>query len=128
MHTDPIADLLTRIRNADHAEKKVLRVPYSKIKEEICKLLEKEKFIKDVQKKDDNKFSELEITLLNDRVQKLNLKRVSKPGQRIYLSYTEIKPVLNKLGISIVSTSQGLMTDSEARKKKVGGEIICEIY
>lgn len=128
MNTDPISDLLTRIRNADRADIKVLRLPYSKIKEQICKLMEKERYLKDVKKVSDNKFPELEITLLNDREQKLYLKRISKPGQRIYQGFKEIKPVLNKLGFSIVSTSQGIMTDGEARKKKIGGEILCEIY
>lgn len=128
MHTDPIADLLTRIRNAERADLSSLRVPYSRIKHEICRLLEKEGYLKDVQQVTDEKFPRLEIALLADRKTPLNLRRVSKPGQRIYQGHKAIRPVLNKLGIAIVSTSQGLMTDAQARKKKLGGELLCEIY
>lgn len=128
MHTDPIADLLTRIRNAERADLLALRVPYSRIKHEICQLLEKEGYLKDVQQVTDEKFPQLQIALLVDRKRPMNLRRVSKPGQRIYQGYKAIKPVLNKLGIAIVSTSQGLMTDVQARKKKLGGELLCEIY
>ncbi|MBU2524291.1 30S ribosomal protein S8 [Patescibacteria group bacterium] len=127
MTTDPIADLLTRIRNADKANKKSLLIPYSKIKENICKILKNNEFIKDVKVVKEGKFEEIKVTLSN-RDYPINLKRISKPGQRIYLNYKDIKPVLNRLGLSIVSTSKGLMTDKEARIKKIGGEILCEIY
>lgn len=123
---DPIADFLTRIRNAQMARKNTLSLPYSKIKHNIANVMKKNKFIESVEKDESGKFPELKITLIEGK--KLNLKRVSKCGQRIYTSADNIRKVLNGLGISVVSTSQGVMTGYEARTKNIGGEILCEVY
>ena len=128
MNTDPIADLLTRIRNAISADHNFTRVPYSKIKENILIVLSKNGFIESYQKDKSGKFDELVIDFKKDNEKKLNLKRVSKPGQRIYIKNKEIKNVRSGLGISVVSTSKGIMTGKEARAQKLGGEVICEIY
>ena len=123
--TDPIADFLTQIRNAQMARKKVISIPYSKIKFDIAKTMEKNNFLKEVQKKKVGKFFEIEVSLLDEK--KINLKRKSKPGQRSYTNSKNIRKVLNGLGISILSTSQGIMTGYEARSKNIGGELLCEI-
>lgn len=128
MNTDPIADLLTRIRNADKAGLATVRLPHSKIKFEITQVMKKYKFITDTKKVTEGKFPEIEITLNTELDHKLTLTRVSKPGQRIYLKNKQIKPVLNKLGIAIISTPHGIISDIEARKKNTGGEVLCEIY
>ena len=126
MHTDPIADLLTRIRNAGNAHLTVVIVPYSKIKEGILKILQEKAFIEGYEVVTNGKFKELSITL-KEELEKLKLKRVSKPGQRIYVKKDQIKSIKSGLGMSIISTSKGLMSNSEARKQNLGGEIICEI-
>jgi len=127
MHTDPIADLLTRIRNASRARHEITSVPYSKIKENILKILKNKGFIADYTVEEEGKFKVLEITL-KEELANINLKRVSKPGQRIYLKRGELRPVKSGIGMSIISTSKGLMTNSEARRQNLGGELICEIY
>lgn len=127
MHTDPIADLLTRIRNAHMRGRTTVVIPYSKIKEEILKILKQYKFIVDFTDKKELSYKELVITL-NEDLGELALNRVSKPGQRIYVKSDEIKKVKNGLGIGIISTSQGIMTSAEAKKKGLGGEMICEVY
>lgn len=126
MHTDPIADLLTRIRNAHMRGRTTVVMPYSKMKEEIAKILKTNKFIVDFTENTETKFKELVVTLREDKVD-FALKRVSKPGQRIYVKAGEIKKVKNGLGIGIISTSQGVMTTKEARQKGLGGELMCEI-
>lgn len=126
MYTDPIADLLTRIRNSQAAGKDIVYVPYSKVKHQVCEVLKNHKFILDV-KKVSNKFDELEITLDLVRPQ-VTLRRVSKPGQRIYKKATEFKPVKKGLGIDIVSTSKGIMPQYEAYKQNIGGEVLCRVY
>lgn len=131
--TDPIADLLTRIRNASRVRKAEVFVPFSKLKLGIVKILKKEGFIADYQElKPDaaNKFGGIEITLKYDNGNSAisSLKRISKPGRRIYASTDEIPAVRNNFGISIISTSGGVMTNKEARKAGLGGEILCEIY
>ncbi|MDP2691849.1 MAG: 30S ribosomal protein S8 [Candidatus Gracilibacteria bacterium] len=127
MNTDPIADLLTRIRNANMAQHEVTTVPSSKIKREILRVMKEKAFIKDFQEsKSEGPQKTLSIQLLPGK--KLNLKRISRPGQRIYKTSQELFPVLRGYGFSIVSTSQGIMTGDEARKKRIGGEIICEIH
>jgi small subunit ribosomal protein S8 len=128
MNTDPISDLLTRIRNAINADHNFTRVPYSKIKENILIVLAKNGFIESYQKAKSGKFDELIIDFKKDNQRTLNLKRVSKPGQRIYTKNKEIKKIRSGLGISVVSTSKGIMTGKEAKKQKLGGEILCEIY
>jgi small subunit ribosomal protein S8 len=126
MHSDPIADLLTRIRNANNAHKVQLSVPYSRIKHQLLEIFKTKGFIEDFNVQE-SKFKEITINL-NEGNKKISLTRISKPGQRIYIKSTEIKPVRNGLGVSIVSTSQGLMTGDDAFKQKLGGELICEIY
>lgn len=126
MRTDPIADLLTRLRNSQSARKDVVVLPYSKVKHQICTLLKSHGFIKDV-KKVTNKFDELEVTLDLNRPT-VTFKRVSKPGQRIYKKSKEFKPVRNGLGIEIVSTPNGIIPQYEAYKANVGGEVICRVY
>ena len=111
MNTDPIADLLTRIRNASTADLKSTNAPYSKIKENILKMLVSKKFIEKFEKTDDAK-PELVITLIDGK--SLNLRRVSKPGQRIYLKKDNLKVLRSGTGISIISTSKGLMTTEDA--------------
>ena len=115
MITDPIADLLTRIRNAEKAKKEVVTLPYSKIKHDICQILVDEKCIKKVEKTGETK-PELVVTLDLYKGFNLTLKRVSRPGQRIYKKYTEFKPVKAGLGIEIISTSKGLMPQYKAYK------------
>ena len=129
--TDPIADLLTRIRNAHLAKHDRLDVPASKIKKSICGLMKREGYIDDFEVIEDQPVDNLRIFLrYNDEgvpaIQRLQ--RVSKPGRRVYRSADEIKPVLNGIGVSLVSTSRGLLTDREARDQHVGGEILVEIW
>jgi small subunit ribosomal protein S8 len=129
--TDPIADMLTRIRNANMVRHEKLEVPASKIKKEIAEILKREGFIRDVEYIDDNKQGIIRIFLKfgpnNERVI-TGLKRISKPGLRVYAKADEIPKVLNGLGIAIVSTSQGVLTDKEARAKKVGGEVLAYVW
>ena len=132
--TDPIADMLTRIRNTVPLKKEEVVIPFSKVKFEIAKILEKEGYISKVEKsEEDGNFATFNITLKytpdadKESVIK-NLKRISKPGRRVYVEYQKIPRVLNGLGMAIISTSAGLMSDKEAKKKKIGGEVICEIY
>ncbi|MFA6391785.1 MAG: 30S ribosomal protein S8 [Patescibacteria group bacterium] len=128
--TDPIADMLTRIRNTVPLKKEKVVIPFSKIKFEIAKILEKEGYVKKVEKSDDN-FANINIELKYTPDQESIIKsliRVSKPGRRVYVEYQQIPNVLNGLGIAILSTSAGLMTNIDAKKKKIGGEVICEIY
>ncbi len=136
--TDPISDMLTRIRNASAIKKDEVVLPMSKIKYEIAKILERDgwvgkvEVIKEKGKKNGSAaFDNLKIVLKYGDGHKpaiSSLKRISKPGLRIYVSKDELPKVLNNLGIAIISTSHGLMTNKDARKKNVGGEILCEIY
>jgi small subunit ribosomal protein S8 len=127
MITDPIADLLTRIRNAVKAQHDKTSIPYSKLKVAILDVLKKNKFIVDFKVAKSGAFDEIEIKL-NPELKELNLKRISKPGQRIYLKKGNIKPVLRGYGISVISTPKGVMTGKEAYKSGVGGELICEAW
>jgi len=135
--TDPIADMLTRIRNASAVAKLDVVLPISKIKLEVAKILEKEGWVQkvDVEKfsseNSQSNFDQLKIVLRYKKSGKsaiTNLKRISKPGLRIYVNKHNLPKVLNNLGMAILSTSQGLMTNKEARKKGLGGEVLCEIY
>jgi|SRR5690606_14032113 len=126
MHTDPIADLLTRIRNASKARHETTTVPASRIKKEILRVMKQMNFIEDFKETGDGALKTLTIKLISGR--ELSLDRVSKPGQRIYKKSTELQPVLRGYGFSIISTSQGIMTGEEAKKKGMGGELICEVY
>lgn len=125
--TDPIADLLTRLRNAARARKNIVRVPHSKMKMAICEVLKDKGYIMEVKATGEGVAKELMIEIADNK-QDLHLKSVSKPGQRIYVKYQEIPRVLNGLGLAIVSTSKGIMSGDEARKQKLGGEYLCEIY
>ncbi|MCM3387706.1 MULTISPECIES: 30S ribosomal protein S8 [Bacillales] len=129
--TDPIADMLTRIRNANMVRHEKLEVPASNLKKEIAEILKREGFVRDVEYVEDNKQGIIRIFLKygkeNERVI-TGLKRISKPGLRVYAKTDEVPRVLNGLGIALVSTSQGLLTDKEARAKKVGGEILAYIW
>ena len=127
MNTDPIADLLTRIRNAVRARQLKTVAPYSKAKVTILEVMKKRHFIEDYKVIKDNRFDEIEI-VFNSELTSINLKRISKPGQRIYLKKTEIKPVLNGYGISILSTPKGVMTGDDARKAGLGGEYLCQVW
>ena len=130
--TDPISDLLTRIRNAHLAKHDRLDVPVSRLKLEVCRILKEEGFIKN--------YREVETTGPSGSVRIFlryspqgepainHVARISKPGRRVYRRADEIPPVRNGLGVGIVSTSQGLLTDAQARERKVGGEILCELW
>jgi small subunit ribosomal protein S8 len=128
--TDPITDLLNQIRNAQAVGKTEILVPTSKIKKEIANLLNKEGFVGEIKNGMKGKMKALKIALKyeNDLPAISGLKRVSKPGQRIYEGFDEIKRVRGGYGISIVSTPKGLMTNKEARKQKLGGEVICQVW
>jgi small subunit ribosomal protein S8 len=128
--TDPICDMLNQIRNAEAVGKTEVLIPLSKIKNEIANILYKEGFVGEVKKTTKGKIKALKISLKYDNgiPAIAGMKRVSKPGQRIYGGTAEIKRVRGGYGISIVSTSKGLMTNKEARKEKLGGEIICQVW
>ncbi|ONG92044.1 30S ribosomal protein S8 [Bacillus cereus] len=129
--TDPIADMLTRIRNANMVRHEKLEVPASKIKKEIAELLKREGFIRDVEYIEDNKQGILRIFLKyganNERVI-TGLKRISKPGLRVYAKADAVPRVLNGLGIALVSTSKGVMTDKDARQLQTGGEVVAYVW
>jgi small subunit ribosomal protein S8 len=129
--TDPIADMLTRIRNANAVRHESVEIPASKIKRQIAEILKREGFIRDAEYIDDGKQGVIRIFLKygpnNERVI-TGLKRISKPGLRVYAKSTEIPRVLRGLGIAILSTSKGVMTDKEARQARVGGEVLAYIW
>lgn len=131
MNTDPISDYLTRMRNAIAANHKVVEIPTSKIKKEITKILFDQGYILNYKFVDDTNPGIIKIALKYHPVTKQSaisqLKRISKPGLRKYVGVEDMPSVLNGLGIAIVSTSHGMMTDKEARQQNVGGEIICYI-
>ena len=131
MNTDPIADMLTRIRNANMVSHETVEIPSSKLKVELAKLLKSEGFISDYNVKEVGKFKVLEITLKYDEKRNpviSKLERISKPGLRTYCKAKNLPKVLGGMGIAIVSTSKGLLTDSKARKENIGGEVLCYIY
>lgn len=130
MMTDPIADMLTRLRNAAAIRKEEVVLPHSRMKYEIAKILEKEGFVSGVEKVDGKPAPQLKVALKYDKDGSAfrHVQRVSKPGRRVYAAKTELPKVLNDLGIAIVSTSAGMMTNKEARKRGLGGEVVCEIY
>ena len=124
---DPIGDLLTRIRNAQKANRASCRAPWSRLKEDLMKLLKKEGWIANYEVTGEKPMQEIEVTFTTDKPA-LTLKRVSTPGRRSYAGFTELRPVMRGFGVAIITTSHGLMTDKEAKKKKVGGEVLCTIY
>lgn len=128
---DPIADMLTRIRNANNARHEVVDIPASKIKKAIAQILLEEGFIKEYEIIDDGKNGIIRIKLKygpNKERAITGLKRISKPGRRVYAGKDELPKVLGGLGIAIISTSKGIMTDKKARKEGVGGEVLCYIW
>ncbi len=128
--TDPIADMLNRIRNAQAVLKPTVDVPFSNLKYELAKILEKKDFVEKIEKKGKQIRKIIEITLkYKNKLPVISgLTRISKSGQRIYLPIKKIKKVRGGYGMLIISTSKGLMTDTEAKKQKLGGEILCEIW
>lgn len=128
MVNDPIADLLTRIRNAAGARRKHVLVPYSKLKEQVARILEQSGFIDDVKVETAGSFKTLELTLDTNPEAITALVRVSKPGRRVYASAKDIPLVLGGRGLVIMSTSSGVMTGREARQKGLGGELICKVW
>ena len=131
MNTDPIADMLTRIRNANVVSHPSVEMPSSKLKVALAKLLKSEGFITDYSENTDGKFKTLKIELKYDEANKpviTHLQRVSKPGLRSYSKAKNLPQVMGGMGIAIVSTSKGLLTDRKARKENLGGEILCYVY
>lgn len=129
--TDPIADMLTRIRNALRASHEVLDVPASKVKLNMVKVLKSEGYIKNFKIVSDGRHRQIRIFLRYDKDGSPvidGIKRVSKPSCRVYKGHNEMPPVLNGLGINIVSTSKGMMTDREAMRQGLGGEILCAVW
>lgn len=129
--TDTIADMLTRIRNANSMRYEEVKVPASNIKKEIARILKEEGFIKDYKVESDNAQGTIILTLkYTDKKERVitGLKRISKPGLRVYANKDEVPKVLNGLGIAIISTSKGIMTDKEARKENIGGEVLAYIW
>nr|YP_010045588.1 ribosomal protein S8 [Meeboldia delavayi]QPG24130.1 ribosomal protein S8 [Meeboldia yunnanensis]QPG24211.1 ribosomal protein S8 [Meeboldia delavayi] len=134
MGRDIIADIITSIRNADMGRKRVVRIVSTNITENIVKILLREGFIENVRKHKETKKDFLVLTLRHRRNRKrsyrkfLNLKRISRPGLRIYSNYQRIPRILGGMGIVIISTSRGIMTDREARLERIGGEVLCYIW
>jgi len=131
MITDPIADMLTRVRNAAMARSGQVEIPASRVKKAIAAILKKEGYIKDFEYIQDNKQGKLKLylkTANNNRSAISGLKRISKPGLRVYAGKDELPHVLGGLGIAIISTSRGILTDQEARKAELGGEVICYVW
>jgi small subunit ribosomal protein S8 len=129
--TDPIADMLTRIRNAGHARFDKVDIPASRMKISLARIMKEEGFIKNYKVIKDNRQGVLRVYLkYSENQQPLiqGLRRVSKPGRRVYAGHAELPAVLGGLGVAVVSTSQGVVTDRQARKLQVGGEVLCEIW
>ena len=131
MNTDPIADMLTRIRNANSFSHPSVEMPSSKLKVALAKLLKEEGYITDYSETAEGSFKTLTIELKYDEAKKpviTSLKRVSKPGLRSYCKAKNLPQVLGGMGVAVVSTSKGLLTDRKARKENLGGEVLCYIY
>ncbi len=130
--TDPIADYLTRLRNAIQAKHKVVEIPASNLKKEITKILFEKGYILNYKFIEDGPQGTIKVALKYDPVNKCNaikkLERISTPGLRRYTGYREMPRVINGLGIAIISTSKGVMTDKEASQLKIGGEVLCYVY
>lgn len=122
---DPIGDLLTRMRNAQAARKGVCMIPWSRMKEQLCSVLQREGWIEKVDVAGEDPFKEIRVAFVPGK--KLTLTRVSKPGRRVYKGTKELKPVLRGFGMAVLTTSKGLLTDDEARQQGVGGEILCTV-
>ncbi len=129
--TDPIADMLTRIRNGVNARHEAVEIPNSRIRQEIAQILKDEGFITSFEVASGEQFKTIKVVLKygpNDEKVITNLKRISKPGLRVYANANNIPRVLNGLGIAVISTSQGLMTDKTARAKQIGGEVLAYVW
>lgn len=129
--TDPIADMLTRIRNASTTRAKIVTLPFSNAKVAVLRVLEQAGWIGRVQVESQEPHQRLLVTLKYDDhghsvIQTVN--RISKPGRRVYVRHTDLPIIANNLGIAVISTSKGMMTNKEARKRRLGGEIICEVF
>lgn len=130
MHTDPISDMLTRIRNAVRTRADKVDIPASKIKLEIAKILKEEGFIRayKILKYKKQGILRLNLKYVDEESMITNLKRISKPGRRVYAGSAEMQSVMGGVGISILTTSKGLMTDESCRREKVGGEVLCQVW
>ena len=130
MVNDPIADMLNRIRNAQAVAHKTVDIPFSNLKLKLAEILEKEGIIGEVttQGKKTKKSNEIELKYKKGKSTIDTIKKISKPGRRVYIKTSEIKLIRQGFGMSIISTSQGLMTNKEAKKKGLGGEVLCEIW
>ncbi len=131
--TDPIADMLTRIRNGSVAAQETVRMPSSKLKESLAAILRREGYVVDFRVKDEpsrpGRILEIDLKYSNERVPTITgIRRVSKPGLRVYTKADRLPRVLGGLGVAVLSTSQGLMTDREARERRVGGEVLCYVW
>lgn len=129
--TDPISDMLTRLRNATQVHQKSVSVPYSRVKQQIVEILSREGWIGNVSLDTSEAFPKLKIVLKytpNGEPVLRHIRRISKPGLRVYVGRKEIPIVLNNIGISILSTSKGIMSNHEAKRSQVGGEVLCEVY
>ncbi len=124
--TDPIGDLLTRIRNAQRVRRAHCSAPWSRLKEQLCQLLVRDKWLASVEVTGEGVMKQLTLHF-NAEKPALELKRISKPGRRVYAPTTQLKPILSGFGVAILTTSQGLLTDAEARRRKIGGEVLCTI-
>jgi small subunit ribosomal protein S8 len=131
MMTDPIADMLTHIRNAVRIERGTVEMPLSKVKRGVAEVLKREGYIWDWSEVEDKPVSKLRLDLKygpnGERVIR-HIKRVSKPGRRVYSKARDLRPILQGLGITVLSTSRGVVSDREARQKNLGGEVLCEIW
>jgi len=131
MMTDPIADLLIRIKNGHHARQANVRIPWSGIKQAICDVLRREGYIREVEKTTAAGHPALVVTLAYDQNRKpaiLGMRRVSRPGRRVYAGADAMPRVRNGLGIAVLTTPAGVMSDGDARKRRVGGEVVCEVW
>ena len=128
--TDPIADMLTRIRNVLRVNKTVVEVPFSNLKYKIAKILKSEGFLGSVERLERDPRNFVVRLLYGENMESpiRDLRRISRPGKRVYVGKDDLSRVVNSHGIAIISTSAGLMTDREARKRKIGGEVVCEIW
>jgi small subunit ribosomal protein S8 len=129
MMTDPVSDMLTRIRNAALARHERTLVPASQLKKHIAEILKLEGFIADVRQEDDPRHLTIVLKYGRDRTSAIDgIKRISRPGRRVYVRHDRIPRVLSGMGVAILSTSRGIMSDKEARRQKVGGELLCEVW
>ena len=128
--SDPIADMLTRIRNASNAKQDKVDIPASRTKNEIARILKEGGYVKNFKVIEDRRQAVLRVYLKYDQTDQgvINLKRISKPGRRVYVDRSHVPRVLNGLGISILTTSRGIVTDSEARRLNIGGEVLCYVW